>query len=175
MLRDQSGNGFPRDGLETAMAGLAKSLQFSDAEIEELCELSYGRPRTFATLAMLYPGLDLTKQFHEDHIFARSRFTRARLVKAGIPAEAIDDYLERVNRLPNLQLLAGVPNTEKQARLPDEWLHGPHFTSDEARETYMRENDLESVPLALDEFLTFYDGRRSKIEARLRAQLGPEG
>ena len=146
VLRDHGSNGFPTDGLEAAMAGLGKSLQFSDAEIDELCELSYGRPRTFATLAMLYPGLDLTKQFHEDHIFARSRFTRARLVKAGIPPEAIDDYLERVNRLPNLQLLGGVPNTEKQARLPDEWLHGPHFTSDEARGTYMRENDLEGVP-----------------------------
>ena len=45
------------------MAGRGKSLRFDDAEIEELCELSYGRPRTFATLAMLYPGLDLTKQF----------------------------------------------------------------------------------------------------------------
>ena len=45
------------------MAGRGKSLRFGDAEIEELCELSYGHPRTFATLAMLYPGLDLTKQF----------------------------------------------------------------------------------------------------------------
>lgn len=153
------------------MAGMGKSLRFDDAEIAELCELSYGRPRTFATLAMLYPGLDLTKQFHEDHIFASSRFTRARLAKAQIPAESLDDYLERANRLPNLQLLAGIPNTEKQAQLPLSWLQGPHFTSSEARDTYMRENDLSDLPLEFDSFLDFYSGRRERIERRLRALL----
>jgi hypothetical protein len=170
-IRDHGIGGFPVDELESAMAGMGKSLRFDDAEIEELCELSYGRPRTFATLAMLYPGLDLTKQFHEDHIFASSRFTRARLVKAEIPGESIEDYLERANRLPNLQLLAGVPNTEKQAELPLKWLQGPHFTSAEARDTYMRENDLNDLPLEFERFLDFYNGRRERIEHRLRTLL----
>jgi hypothetical protein len=170
-IRDHGSGVFPVDELESAMAGRGKSLRFDDAEIEELCELSYGRPRTFATLAMLYPGLDLTKQFHEDHIFASSRFTRSRLAKAGIPAESTEPYLERANRLPNLQLLAGIPNTEKQAEMPLEWLQGPHFTSDDARDTYMRENDLNELPLEFERFLEFYDGRRKRIEQRLRALL----
>jgi hypothetical protein len=121
---------------------------------------------------MLYPGLDLTKQFHEDHIFARSRFTRARVAKAGIGSELVEDYLERADRLPNLQLLAGVPNIEKQAQLPLEWLHGPHFTTAEARAGYMRENDLNELPLEFERFLEFYDGRRERIEQRLRTLLG---
>lgn len=170
-IRDHGSGGFPVDELESAMAGRGKSLKFDDAEIEEFCELSYGRPRTFATLAMLYPGLDLTKRFHEDHIFASSRFTRSRLVKAGIPAEASEDYLERANRLPNLQLLAGIPNTEKQAELPLKWLQGPHFTSAEARDTYMRENDFDDLPLEFERFLDFYNGRRERIERRLRTLL----
>jgi hypothetical protein len=42
------------------MAGMGKSLKFDDAEIAELCDLQYGRRRTFPVLATLYPGLDLT-------------------------------------------------------------------------------------------------------------------
>ena len=42
----------------------------------------------------------------------RSRFTRKRLLKKGIPADQIEDYLDRVDLLPNLQLLAGGPNIE---------------------------------------------------------------
>lgn len=173
-IRNHGTIAFPVDEIEAAMAAMGKSLKFDDAEIAELCELAYGRPRTFSTLAMLYPGLDLTKQFHEDHIFARSRFTRARLARARIPQESIDDYLERVDHLPNLQLLAGVPNTEKQAHLPLEWLHGPHFTNAETRETYMRENDLDGVPLEFERFLDFYDARRQRIEQRLGTLLGTQ-
>jgi Protein of unknown function DUF262 len=172
VIRTEGITQFPSDGLEVAMAGLGKSLEFTDAEISELSELRYGSPRTFAVLAMLYPGLDLTKSFHEDHIFPRSRFTRARLTKTGIAEEKIDDYLERVNSLPNLQLLSGLPNIEKQAKLPGEWVAGPHFPSEAARRTYLTENDLGELPLTLEGFLEFYEGRRKRIEGRLRSLLG---
>jgi hypothetical protein len=76
---------------------------------------------------MLYPGLDFSKQFHEDHVFPRSRFTRTKLARAGIAADLIDDYIDRMDTLPNLQLLAGIPNTEKQATLPMEWLNDRAF------------------------------------------------
>ena len=76
-------------------------------EVAELLDLRFGSARVFPVLATLYPGLDLTKSFHEDHIFPRSRFTRSRLSRAGIPSADIDDYLARVDMLPNLQLLAG--------------------------------------------------------------------
>ena len=97
------------------MAAVGKSLRFDDAEIAELLDLRFGSPRVFPVLATLYPGLDLSKSFHEDHIFPRSRFTKSRLIKAGIAADKIDEYLAKVDVLPNLQLLAGLPNIEKQA------------------------------------------------------------
>lgn len=71
VLRTHGSASFPTQGLETAMAGLGKALRFEEAEIDELLELRYGRPRTFATLAALYPGLDMTKAFHVDHVFPR--------------------------------------------------------------------------------------------------------
>jgi hypothetical protein len=172
VIREHGTTRFPVDELEAAMASLGKSLKFDDAEVEELSELRYGRPRTFATLAMLYPGLDLTKVFHEDHIFPRSLFTRPKLKKTGIPPTRISEYVDRVDGLPNLQLLAGVPNTEKQAKLPGEWLAGPQFPNEATRAQYMQENDLSGLPLDLEHFLDFHEGRRERIERRLRVLLG---
>jgi hypothetical protein len=154
------------------MASAGKSLRFEDAEIAELCDLRFGSPRIFPVLATLYPGLDLSMSFHEDHIFPRSRFTRARLAKAGIPPERIDEYIAKADALPNLQLLAGLPNVEKQAMLPADWLNGPHFPTAEQRANYIVTNDLEDVPEDLHGFVEFFDQRRVRIEARLRTVLG---
>jgi hypothetical protein len=110
-------------------------------------------------------------QFHEDHIFPRSRFTRSKLTKAGISADKINEYLDKVDTLPNLQLLAGLPNIEKQAKLPVEWLNGPHFPTTEARASYIATNDLDNVPDDLGGFLEFIRQRRTRIEQRLRNEL----
>ena len=170
-LRDSSG-GFPADQLEAAMTVQGKSLRFEDAEIEELLESRYGRPRTFATLATLYPGLDLTHAFHVNHIFPRSLFTRSKLTKAGIPSDRLDAYLNAVDSLPNLQLLPGIPNIQKQAALPSDWLAGPHFPTTEKRERYLELNDLQGLPLELNRFLDFHAMRRELMASRLRAVVG---
>ncbi len=171
VLRDSSG-GFPSEAIESAMTLQGKSLRFEDAEIDELLESRYGRPRTFATLAMLYPGLDLTQAFHIDHIFPSSRFTRRQLTQAGIPTDRIDAYIAAVDTLPNLQLLQGLPNVEKQAALPSDWLTGPHFLTDERRQRYLEQNDLHGLPLELDRFLEFHAARRELMASRLRTLVG---
>lgn len=171
-IREHGAAGFPVADVERAMAGLGKSLGFDDEEVSELCDLPFGHPRTFAILALLYPGLDLAKQLHQDHIFPRSTFTPARLIRRGVPSDQIPAYMERFNTLPNLQLLDSLPNTEKQAVLPSEWLSGPAFSTDAARTHYMRENDLDGLPVGIDGYLEFHEGRRERIERRLRALLG---
>jgi hypothetical protein len=164
-------NGFPVSDLERDMATLGKSLAFDPTEIDELLEMRYGGQRTFAVLSLLYPGLDLTKEFHEDHIFPRSRFTVKRLTDQGIPRSHIESYREVVDCLPNLQLLGGIPNIEKQAALPDKWLAAA-FPSDEHRTTYLRDNDLDDLPLDLADFLDFFAQRRERMRERLLKVLG---
>lgn len=171
VLRTHGAPSFPTQGLETAMAGLGKPLRFEQAEIEELLELRYGRPRTFATLAALYPGLDMTKAFHVDHVFPRSRFTAAKLTKAGVPSDKLDEYIGRVDGLPNLQLLDGIPNIQKQDVMPGEWLAGPHFTTEQARQRYIEDNDLDGLPGELRDFFSFSGQRRERMAARLRTLL----
>lgn len=172
VIRLHGDAGFPVEEIEKAMATTGKSLRFDDAEISELAELKFGSTRAFPVLATLYPGLDLSKSFHEDHIFPKSRFTKTKLIGAGISPDHVDEYLAAVNLLPNLQLLAGLPNVEKQATLPYEWLHGPHFPTQAARENYAAENDLDGLPIGLGGFVEFFEQRRARIESRLRKVLG---
>jgi len=122
-------------------------------------------------LSLLYPGLDLSKEFHEDHIFPRSRFTAKRLSDAGIPHDRIESYRDAVDCLPNLQLLGGIPNVEKQAKLPGAWLAAA-FPSAEQRATYLHDNDLDDLPLDLAAFLDFYTQRKERMRQRLLKVLG---
>ena len=171
VLRDNAGFDFPVAAVEEAMATTGKSLAFYNAEIDELLNLKYGGQRTFSVLSVLYPGLDLGKKFHEDHIFPKSRFTKKKLTEVGIPVERIDDYLGAVNLLPNLQLLAGTANIEKQDALPANWIEAA-FPSEEKRATYIAENDLDDLPLDLVEFSEFFEKRKQRVRSRLIAALG---
>ncbi len=171
VLLTNSTNGFPVAAVEDAMAAVGKSLAFDNAEIDELLNLKYAGQRTFSVLSVLYPGLDLSKKFHEDHIFPKSRFTKKRLLDAGVPLDRIDDYLAAVNLLPNLQLLAGTANIEKQDNLPAAWIDTA-FPSEDRRATYLAENDLDGLSLNLTDFTSFFEQRKARIRRRLLAALG---
>ena len=171
VLQDNSESGFPAEAIEDAMAVAGKSLTFESAEVDELLNLKYGGQRTFSVLSVLYPGLDLSKKFHEDHIFPKSRFTEKKLLKAGVPIEKVNDYLEVVNLLPNLQLLAGTANIEKQDSLPAAWIESA-FPSEDKQRTYLSDNDLDGLSLDLGEFLSFFEERKRRVRERLITVLG---
>ncbi|NUJ88813.1 DUF262 domain-containing protein [Plantibacter sp. MCCC 1A11337] len=167
--RELPNPGFPTAALDAEFASLGKALTFDNAEIDGLLELSYGARGTFATLAILYPGLDFSKEFHEDHIWPKSLFTRRRLEDAGVPPDQVEHFLDRVNALPNLQLLEGRVNQEKLAKLPAAWIE----THPEVRrEPYLRENDLDGIDLGLTNFLVGFEARRARMRARLVHALG---
>jgi hypothetical protein len=163
--------GFPVVDVEAAMSSVGKGLSFDAAEVDELLNLKYAGQRTFSVLSVLYPGLDLGKKFHEDHIFPKSRFTKKKLIEAGVDADRVNDYLNAFNLLPNLQLLAGTANIEKQDALPSDWI-ATAFPSEERRATYLAENDLGGLPVDLTDFLTFFELRKSRVRERLVKALG---
>lgn len=163
--------GWPVDGLEGALAPIGKSLTFTPAEISELTSLRYGSARTFPVLALLYEGLDLSQEFHEDHVFPRSRFTAARLRREGVPEHRLREYADAVDGLANLQLLPGLVNVEKRDVWPWDWLAAGPFPSAAARTHYAVQNDLDLLPGSLDGFLAFCEARRERLEKRLRVLL----
>lgn len=170
-VRDHGAHHFPVNEIETALARLGRPLEFQLAEIDELLDLSFGSARVFPVLATLYPGIDFTKSYHEDHIYPKSLFSRTRLVAAGVPDALVDEYIDKVNRLPNLQLLSGFQNVEKQAKLPQMWLNGPNFPSDDARRQYTIDNDIDLAG-NLEGFLKFYSTRKERMRHRLHSLLG---
>jgi hypothetical protein len=171
VIQESSGSTFPVEAIEQTMSQIGKSLTFDDSELEDVLSARYGSSRAFAVLSLLYPGLDLSSEFHQDHIFPKSLFTDKALSKAGIPREQVEDFQERFDTLGNLQLLKGQLNIEKQAMLPDAWLQTA-MQSEQERVSYMRENDLDGLPLDFANFPEFFDGRRARMLERLRTVLG---
>jgi len=168
VIDEYGGDEFPVAKIEEEMSRRGKSLTFAPEELQDLAE---SKDRAFALLSTLYPFVDTQhNQFHIDHIFPKSRFTWRRLEEdAGVPEDDVPQFLDRADRLPNLQLLAGGPNMEKSATLPREWLDG--LGPKKAAE-HRRLHDLGEVPPAIADFNEFYKTRRDRLLGRLETLLG---
>ncbi len=167
-LRNNSGDSFPAIPMESTMARLGKSLRFDEEEIMDLAESDRN---AFSLLALMYRDVNFTGECHVDHIFPKSRFTRHQLSKAGVPDERIDEFMEKVNGLPNLQILEGPVNSQKSNKLPREWVN-EHYSDEDARNMYLASHDMHDLPDEITEFMDFYEARRERIAKRLRDLLG---
>ena len=169
-IRNRGDDGYPHR-LYRKMRRAGKSLAFEDEELEELVDMRYQDRLTFALLSLLFPFVDLRHQFHVDHIFPKARFTRARLRRAGVSEEDVDDYIVRKDRLANLQLLSGAENVEKRTKMPSKWLREQFPDEDSSRE-YRRSHLWGEVPDSIVNFDTFYEARREQLKRRIRDLLG---
>ena len=74
--------------------------------------------------------------------------------------------------LPNLQLLEGSKNTQKQAMLPSDWLDKHMGDDAQVRQAYVDRHVLGEVPAGLQGFKDFYEARLERLEGRIRDVLG---
>lgn len=89
-------------------------------------------------------------------------FTRAKLLRSGIPEEKIDFYLDNYNYLANLQLLEGTPNEEKSNKPFDEWLDETYPNGTPKRDSYLCTNYIPSdIGLDFENFEQFIDKRKA--------------
>lgn len=176
-INQHGASDFPTAQIESAMAPIGKSLKFGAEEIDELLDLQYGKPRTFATLSMLYPKFSFEAEVHVDHVFPQKLFFLKHLAAAGVPPEEHEDYIAMMDGLPNLQLLPGAVNIRKQGMPPRQWIDGLAVGSDEAqgqaaREAYLAQHDLHGVPDGMLGFPEFYETRKARMRERLETLLG---
>ena len=175
-IRETFSAGFEGDAVASAMARTTGGMAFTEEEIEDLADTSYGDWSAYSLLSLLFPHVDTANSvFHIDHVVPRAQATRARMDRAGL-SEADRNYiLNRVNRLPNLQLLNGPENTSKSAMLPRQWMASSDaFIDDRSRNSYADLQDLgdwRALPEDLCGFRNFYDARRNRIMERLKALL----
>ena len=162
---------FPLARLEETMRKRGKSLTFEEEELEDLVE---SKKRTFTLLALLYPFVDLqTSKFHIDHVFPKSRFHSRKLRKAGVCEDVIPEFRDRVDRLPNLQLLVGHKNQGKGEKLPQQWMVETFGTKGALE--HAERHDLAVVPADVTGFTVFYEGRRDRLLDKLKGLLGSDG
>jgi len=169
-IQSSESSAFPDAQLRLAMAQRGKSLTFEAAEIEDLLGMEYGDRRIFPLLSLLFPFVDLRNQFHVDHVFPISRFSRPKLLKAGVAAADCDAFAERANSLPNLQLLEGAINNEKRAAMPASWLAKLCPDAD-AQLQYKARHELGALPDDLTRFDEFFQARRNRLRAILTTML----
>ena len=167
VLRTATDGRFPASEMRRVMAQRGKSLEFSPEEIEDLADMEMGDRRTFSLLTLLFPFVNVhSHHFHIDHVFPRSRFTEARLRRAGVGDDQIHDFVDCANRIANLQLLDGGFNNEKRARLPAEWMQ-EHFPDDAGRRHHCDQYLLGDVPQDITGFMAFHEARRERIQERV--------
>lgn len=178
VIKTNGSERFPIEPLERAMSQRGKSLEVTDALIDDLLNLEYGKARTYAVLATLFPHIDTRNQFHIDHVFPSALLDKKRLRLLGsddpslkLDEEEIDTILISKNRLPNLQLLPGPENIGKSARLPEAWLSAAYSTPSE-RSAFLERNSLpHTLPNGVGEFPEFFRQRREKLEQLIRNRL----
>ena len=170
VIKANGNNEFPLDEIINRLRGTSKTIVFTDDDIEALLELQYGRADTLMVLMMLYPSLDYNNKFHIDHIYPKSKFTKTSLLKKGIAQDKVEEYMNHVNDISNLQLLAAIPNIEKQDKDFEEWF-AEICPTDTDKIQYRKINYLPEMQYSYDKFLQFVSDRRKKIKNPLKVEL----
>ena len=170
VIKANGNNEFPLDEIINRLRGTSKTIVFTDDDIESQLELQYGRADTLMVLMMLYPSLDYNNKFHIDNIYPKSKFTKTSLLKKGITQDKVEEYMNHVNDISNLQLLAAIPNIEKQDKDFEEWF-AETCPTDTDKIQYRKINYLPEMQYSYDMFLQFVSDRRKKIKNQLKVEL----
>lgn len=162
--------GFPATELESRMAARGKPLVFTPEEIEDQMRCTYGWGETFATLSLLFPHINTKNHHHMDHVFPHALLTDAKLEKAGLKGDELDDARYYRNTITNLQLLPGPENTSKNKTVPAKWADTLDAT---ALTHHLMLNDLpDPLPSSVAEFVPWCNKRYAMLTERLESLLG---
>ena len=171
IIRENGKNDFPISQIIDRFKGTNKSILFAEDDIEEyLLKLKYGKSETLSALMLLYPSLDFSNKFHEDHMYPKSKFKKPYLRKMGVSEDKLDEYIDAVNDISNLQLLPAQLNEEKLNTDFDVW-----FNENQSLETdkiqYRSIHYLPEMEYTYPVFLDFLKERKQLLKSKLESIL----
>lgn len=166
--------GFPSEQIEDAIAtATRKSLAFTEGDVEDLLLCSYGRPLTIPLLTLVLDQAIARGAFHIDHVYPKSKLTKRSLTRAlataGRPAEELDLWRSRADRLPNLQLLRSKENVAKADQVPSAWAEG---LAKPVRDVITIGNDLGELPSEPAAWFDWYEARERRLRDALSIAVG---
>ena len=171
IIKENITSGFPTNVIIEHFKGTNKTLVFTTEDIDSLLAYQYGQSYTFSVLSLIYPSLDFRNTFHQDHIYPKSLFTRGKLLKAGVEEDKIDAFIQRVNRIGNIQLLEAIPNIEKSASPFDLWINEKYKTQQEI-DAFKEKHFISKLsPIGFLDFLDFFEKRENVIKEELSRLL----
>lgn len=157
---------FPLKEIIAHYAGKRKSISFSISDIENLLNLEHGKRGTYSALSLLYPDLNYTFKFHQDHIHPKASFYKNNLRKEGFNEDEIDALKSDHNRLANLQLLEGTENIQKSKTPFETWLD-EKYSDKTSKESFLRQHYIHvDQSLALTDFWEFYEARWEQLKKK---------
>lgn len=171
IIRENGKNDFPISQIVERFKGTNKSIQFTEDDIDAyLLKLKYGKSETLSTLMLLYPSLDFSNKFHEDHMYPKSKFRLAYLRKMGVPEDKLLTYFDVMNDISNLQLLPAQLNEEKLSTDFNDWFNN-QFTTDYEKAQYRMIHYLPEMDYTYPNFLLFIEKRKQMIRKKLAEVL----
>lgn len=168
IIRENGTGDFPISQIIDRFKGTNKSILFTEDDIDEyLLKLKYGKSETLSTLMLLYPSLDFSNKFHEDHMYPKSKFRKSYLRKIGVPEEKLDEYIDTVNDISNLQLLPAQLNEEKLNSDFDTWFNTEQITETDKIQ-YRKIHYLPDMEYTYPVFLAFVAKRKELLKSKLK-------
>lgn len=141
--------------------------------MDELLAMTYQTPVVGPLLQLMLDRSTERGAAHVDHVYPRTLLKKRAIAKALVESKRsgteLQDWLERVDQIPNLQLLRGGENTSKGGQLPTVWLD---TVSAPTRDMIVIENDLGSPPVSIADWFGWFEQRRARMRATLMKQVG---
>lgn len=149
-----------------------KSISFNEDDLDSLLDLKYGQSKAYCALTLLYPGLNHSFHYHQDHIHPKSLFGKNKLRKLGYSEDKIEAYQSQVNGLANLQLLQETQNIEKRDIQFVDWIK-KQYPSENGRDSYLKQNHIKiDQSLDFNDFIEFTNIRKNELKAEFVKVLG---
>ena len=140
----------------------SKSFEITKETIDDLLKTPKGSPKAFILLSILEPEYNLGYQLHVDHMHPKAAFTKSKLNEIGIPENVQEEWREKREQLPNLQLLNGHENQSKKAKPFSQWV-----AEMEDKDGYISDNGLTGCSLEIKDFDAFFEKRKAFLRKKL--------
>lgn len=152
--------------------GKRKSISFSSDEIDNLLEFQYGKAKTYCALTLIYPALNHSFKYHQDHIHPKSKFNKRSMRAAGLSEEQIEQFNAEANGIANLQLLEATGNIEKNDKPFKDWLN-LSYPEKSGRDRYLEQHHINpDQSLEFEDFMDFVSARRKTLKGLFTSILG---
>lgn len=146
-----------------------KSFYIYEGKIDKFLEYKKGAS-SFFVLSLLYPQLKFNyTTFHQDHIHPFSKFTSEYYSKFGLTKQEIEEWDNKKDMIPNLQLMEGKLNSSKNDTEFKLWLetHDENFINHFKVSNYIP----ETSDLDFSNFNSFFEQRKEKLKTELKKVL----